>query len=69
MLGVGISLTGQRRGALDVEDLAKGTVSLNFVAPLAEPTVQLNFLAWDFRAWVDDLSWPYGTIGTFKGKA
>lgn len=68
-LGLGLSLTGLRRASpYDAEDLAKGTLLLGFVA-FNEPTLQLNFVAQDYRAWVDDSSWPYGVVGVFKRKA
>lgn len=68
-LGLGLSLTGPRRaGRFDAEDLAKGTLLLGFVA-VNEPTLQLDFVAQDYRAWVDDPSWPYGVVGVFKRKA
>lgn len=69
MLSVGLSLTGRRRGALDVEDLAKGTLSLNFVSPPIAPALQINFIVSVYNAWDDDPSWPYGLIGIFKVKA
>jgi len=68
-LGLGLSLTGLRRASpYDAEDLAKGTLLLDFTVT-NEPTLQLNFVAMDYRAWVDDPSWPYGVIGLFKVKA
>ncbi|MCP3023255.1 hypothetical protein [Cupriavidus basilensis] len=53
----------------DAEDLAKGTFSLNFAGVPPDPTLRFNFVIEDYRAWVDDLSWPYGVIGIFKVKA
>lgn len=67
-LGLGLSLTGLRRGRYDASDLSKGTLSLDFTAT-NEPTLQFDFVAVDYRAWVDDPSWPYGIVGVFKGKA
>ena len=67
-LGLGISVTGLRRGRYDADDLSKGTLLLDFTAT-NEPTAQLDFAANTYRAWVDDPSWPYGIVGVFKGKA
>ncbi|MGE8365978.1 hypothetical protein [Cupriavidus sp.] len=66
-IGIGLSMAANAP-RYDAEDLLAGTVSLNFVETYSGPTVRLDFVNSDFRAWNDDPSWPYGFIGVFKGK-
>lgn len=69
LLGLGLSvLGGGRASRFDAEDLVSGTVSVDFTA-LNDVTVDVDFTAGIYRAWVDDPTWPYGLVGVFKGKA
>ncbi|WP_059415622.1 hypothetical protein [Cupriavidus basilensis] len=67
-LGIGLSISGVGARRYDADDLASGTLSLNFVAT-NDVTLVVDFVAGTYRAWIDDPSWPYGVTGVFKGKA
>lgn len=66
-IGIGLSMAANAP-RYDADDLAKGTLSLDFTAT-NEPTLLLDFSANDYRTWVDDPTWPYGVAGVFKRKA
>ncbi|MCY1253012.1 hypothetical protein D9M68_123210 [compost metagenome] len=67
-LGIGLSIVGARAARYDTDDLASGTLSLDFIA-VNDLTLALDFAGDFYRAWVDDPAWPYGVVGVFKGKA
>ncbi|QYY30298.1 hypothetical protein K2O51_23295 [Cupriavidus pinatubonensis] len=67
-LGIGLTVVGVRAPRYDPDDLASGTLSLDFTA-VNDLTLSLELAGGFYRGWVDDPAWPYGVVGVFKGKA
>ena len=65
-IGIGLSMAANAP-RYDAEDRANGTLSLNFTS-INESTLLLDFVAQDYRSWVDDPTWLYGVTGVFKVK-